>query len=109
MARDVMHDFAAAGGVADMDRVLEIEMGRHGCEIIGIMIHVVAVGDLRRTAMAATVMRDDAIAARDEEHHLRVPVVSRQRPAVTEHDRLATSPVLVEDLDAVLGGDGGHC
>ena len=31
-----------------------------------------------------------------------------ERPAVTEHDRLARAPVLVEDLDAVLGGDRIH-
>ena len=59
--------------------------------------------------MAAAVMGDDAIAMMQEEQHLRVPVIGRQRPAMTEHDRLAGTPVLVEDLDAVFGGDGGHC
>ncbi|MGY4483291.1 hypothetical protein ACVWWR_002482 [Bradyrhizobium sp. LM3.2] len=72
-----MHDFAAAGGVADVDRILQVEMRRHRREIVGIVIHVVAVGDLRRTAVAAAVMGDDAVAARDEEQHLRVPIVGR--------------------------------
>jgi hypothetical protein len=53
--------------------------------------------------MAAAVMRDHAIALREEEHHLRVPVVGAQRPAVMEDDRLRVlgAPVLVEDLGAV--------
>ena len=77
-------------------------------EIVGVVIHVVAVADLAGAAVAAAVMGDDAKAVVEEEQHLRVPVVGRQRPAVAEHDRLARAPVLVEDLDAVLGGDGGH-
>ena len=72
------------------------------------MIHVVAVADLAGAAMAAAVMGDDAKAVVEEEQHLRVPVVGRQRPAMAEHDRLTLAPVLVEDLDAVLGRDGGH-
>jgi hypothetical protein len=27
---------------------------------------------------------------------------------MAEHDRLALAPILVEDLDAVFGRDGGH-
>jgi hypothetical protein len=44
----------------------------------------------------------------EEEQHLGVPVVRLQRPAVAEHDRLTLPPILVEDLDAVFGRDGGH-
>src|SRR5207244_7668744 len=43
-----------------------------------------------------------------EEHHLRVPVVGGQRPAVAEDDRLSRSPVLVVDLRAVIRGDEWH-
>ena len=39
-----MHHLAAAGGMADMDGVLQVEMRGDGREIVGIMIHVVAVG-----------------------------------------------------------------
>jgi hypothetical protein len=46
-------------------------------EIVGVMIHVVAVGDLRRAAMAPAIMGNDAIAVSDEEQHLRVPIVGR--------------------------------
>ena len=91
-----------------MDRFLQIEMRRHRREIVGIMIHVVAVADLARAAVAAPVMRDDAIAVIEEEQHLRVPIVRRQRPAMAEHDRLPLAPILVKNVDPVLRGDDGH-
>ena len=108
MPRQIAHHLAAAGGMADMDGVLQIEMRGQRRQVIGVMIHVVAVADLGGAAVAAPVMGDDAIAVLQEEQHLRVPVIGRQRPAMAEHDRLARTPVLVEDLDAVFGGDGGH-
>ena len=41
--RQITHHLAAAGGMADVDGVLQIEMRRHGRKVVGIMIHVVAV------------------------------------------------------------------
>ena len=79
VARDVMHNLAATGRVADVDSVLEIEMRRHCGEVIGIVIHVVAVADLAGPAMAAAVMGNDAIALIEEEQHLCIPIVGRQR------------------------------
>src|ERR1700758_997684 len=72
------------------------------------MVHIVAVGDLRRATVATAVMGNNAIAMAQKEQQLRVPIIGRQRPAVAEHDRLAQTPVLVEDLSAILGGNGGH-
>src|SRR5262245_13579318 len=72
------------------------------------MIHVMAAAGLGGAAMAAPVMGDDAIAVLEEEQHLRVPIIGRQRPAVAEHDGLTLAPVLVEDLHAVFGGDRVH-
>ncbi len=60
-----------------------------------------AVGHLRRPAVPAPAVRDHAVAAPEEEHHLGIPVVGRERPAVAEDDRQARAPVLVEDLGAV--------
>jgi len=77
MAGNVAHDLAAAGGMADMHGVLEVEMRRQRGEIVGIVIHVVAVRDLARAAVAAPVVRDDAKAATVEEQHLRIPVIGR--------------------------------
>ena len=70
-----MHHLAAAGGMADVNGVLQVEMRRHGREIVRIMIHVMAVADLAGAAMAAAVMGDDPKAVIDEEQHLGVPVV----------------------------------
>jgi hypothetical protein len=74
--------------MANANGVLEIKMSGHRCKIIGVVIHVVTVGHLSRPAMASAVMRYDAIAMVEEEQHLRIPVVGRQWPAMTEHDRL---------------------
>ena len=60
MTRQIAHDLAAAGGVADVNGVLEIEMRGDSREIVGVMIHVVTVGGLRRAAVAAPVVGDDA-------------------------------------------------
>src|SRR6185312_12494447 len=71
-------------------------------------VHVVALRRLGRAAVTATVMSDDAVAAQHEEHQLGVPVVGTQRPTVMEHERLTSSPILVEDLRAVRGRDERH-
>ena len=57
MARDVMHDFAAAGGMADMHRVPEVEVLDDRGDVGGIVVHVVAIADLARASMATAVMR----------------------------------------------------
>src|SRR5438067_2365287 len=83
-------------------------MRGEGGEIVGVMIHVVTIGDLAGATVTAAIVRDDAIAVLEEEHHLRVPVVGGEWPAVGEDDGLAGTPVFVEDFGAVFGGDGGH-
>ncbi|MNE09224.1 hypothetical protein D3C80_1018950 [compost metagenome] len=110
MLGDITGNFAAAGRMADMDRILQVQMLGDGKCVGRIMVHVVTFRDLGRTAMATAVMGDDAIALGEEEQHLRVPVVRRQRPAMMENDRLGVlrAPVLVEDFDAVLGGYISH-
>src|SRR4051794_12630923 len=77
-------------------------------QVIRIVIHVVAIAGLSRPAVAAPVMSYDAIAVVEEEQHLRVPIVGRQRPTMAEHDRLTLAPILVENLDAVFRFDGIH-
>ena len=108
VARDVMHNLAATGRVADMDSILEIEMRRHRGEVIGIVIHVVAVADLAGPAVAAAVMSNDAIAVIEEEQHLRIPIVGRQRPTMAEDDGLTFAPVLIVDLYPVAGCNCTH-
>jgi hypothetical protein len=108
VSRDVAHDLAAPGGVPDVDRIPQIEMLGDGRQIVGVVVHVVAVADLARASVAAAIVRDHAVAVAEEEQHLVVPVVTGKRPSVAEDDRLARSPVLEEDLDAVACGDHAH-
>ena len=82
----------AAGGVPDVDGVMQVEMFDQGGEIVGVVVEVVAAGGLGGPAVPAAVVGDDAVALRQEEQHLVVPVVGGQRPAVAEHDRLTLCP-----------------
>src|SRR5262249_58676784 len=107
---DVSSGLAAAGRMADVDSVAQVEVLDDGGGVGGIMVHVVAVADLARPAVSASVVGDDAIAVPDEVEHLVVPVVGRQRPAVVEHDRLGGlgSPVFEVDLRPVFGRYRAH-
>ena len=69
-------------------------------QVVGVVVHVMAVAGLGRAAVPAAIWATTRSRA-EEEHHLGVPVVRGQRPAVAEHDRLSRSPVLVEDLGTV--------
>ena len=83
-------------------------MGSQRSQVVGVVIHVVTAAGLRRAAVPAPVMGDDAVAVPQEEHHLGVPVIGRKRPAVTEDHRLARALVLVEDLRAIGRRDRAH-
>src|SRR5262245_31653517 len=83
-------------------------MRSHRSEIIGIVIHVVAVARLGGSAVAAAVVGDHAVALIKKEQHLCVPVIGRERPAMAEHDGLPFAPILVEDFNAVFRFDETH-
>jgi hypothetical protein len=104
----IPRDFAAAGGVADMDGALQVQRGGQFGHIGGVGVHFIAVRRLGRAAVPAPVMGDDPVALGQEEQHLVVPVVGAERPAMVEDQGLARPPILEEDLGPVLGGDGGH-
>src|SRR5690349_238048 len=108
MTGEITHHLAAAGRMTDVNRVPQVEMVRDGLQIVGIMVEVVAAGHLRRAAVPAPVVRDDPITLGEEEQHLRVPIVRRERPAMTEHDRLAAAPIFIVDLYFVFSGDVAH-
>jgi phosphoribosylformimino-5-aminoimidazole carboxamide ribonucleotide (ProFAR) isomerase len=42
MTADVAGDLSAAGGVADQRDVSQVERLDHGCEIVGVAVHVVS-------------------------------------------------------------------
>ena len=88
MAANIAGDFAAARGVADVDRVLQVEFFDQRREVVGVGVHVVAVPGLARTAMAAAVMGDAAISAGGQKEHLVFKGVRAQRPAMAEDDGL---------------------
>src|SRR6266404_1226513 len=77
-------------------------------KVVGIVIHVVAVARLSGPAVASSVMGDDAIALFEEEQHLRIPVIGRQRPTMAEHDGLTFAPVLVVNLRSVFCCNCAH-
>jgi hypothetical protein len=108
VATDVPGDLAAACGVADQDRIPQVQRFDDGCEIVGIAVHVVVGRRLARAAMTAPVERHATVAMLHQEQHLAVPGIGIERPPVREgHDR-AAAPILVVDLRTVRGGDRAH-
>src|SRR5437773_10175833 len=99
--------------MADVNCILQFEMVGDGLQVVGIVIHIVAVAGLCRATMSAPISCNDAETFADEKKHLRVPVVGRQRPTVTEHDGLSFAPVFVIDVDVSSVfcpcGDVWHC
>ena len=108
MPADVAGDFPSPRQVADQDRVLEVEGFDKRGEVIGVRVDVVPVPGLIRSSVPPSVVGDGAVAVRGHGDELVVPGVGAQRPAVAEDDGLPPAPVLVEDADAVFGGDKGH-
>src|SRR2546421_10278329 len=87
---------------------LESEMCGQRGQVVGVMIHVMAVSGLRGAAMATAGVGYHAIAVLEEEQHLCVPIIGRKRPAVTEDDGLTVAPVFEINLSSVFGGNGRH-
>jgi len=58
--------------------------------------------------MPATVVSDHSVAMFKEEHHLTVPVVCAQWPAVMEEKRLTRAPILEVNLRSVFYCDRIH-
>src|SRR3546814_1333449 len=93
--------FTAAGGMADMDHAPKVE-SLHQIDHIGrICVHVIAFARLAGTTVTTPVVRNHPIALTKKEHHLIVPIIGAERPAMMEHDclRIFGAPILVEDPD----------
>src|SRR5215469_3097552 len=99
MPGNVMGGLAAARRMTDVDGISEVEMLDNSGDIRRVMFHVVTIAHLRRAAMAASVMGDNAIALSEEVEHLRIPIVCAERPTVVENDwlRAFRAPVLEKD------------
>jgi hypothetical protein len=61
VAADVACDFAAASGVANVDRVLQVELFDERREVVGVGVHFIAIPWLARSAVTTTVMGDAAV------------------------------------------------
>ena len=61
MTAEITHYLAAAGRVADVNRIFQVEMIGDGLQIVGIMIHIMAAVGLSRAAVPAPVLGDDPI------------------------------------------------
>src|SRR6266550_3036236 len=99
MPTQIMGDLTASGRMTNVYGVFQAKMRGQRCKIVGIVIHVVTVARLGGPAVAASIMGYDAIAVIEEEQHLRIPVIGRQRPTMTKDNRLSFAPVLVIDID----------
>src|SRR6266446_3811266 len=99
MPSQIVRHLAAARGVTNVHGVLQIKMRGQGCKVFGIMIHVMAVARMGGPAVTSSIMGDDAITVFEEEEHLRVPVIGRQRPTVAENDGLSFAPISIIDVN----------
>src|SRR6266700_371578 len=108
MTAEITHYLAAAGRMADVNRIFQVEMIGHGLQIVGIVVHVVSAAGLSRATVSAPIRGNDAETFADEKKHLRVPIIRRERPAVTKHNRLPAAPVFIIDVDvrSVFFSDG---
>src|SRR6202012_5474158 len=92
----------------DVNGVPEIERLDHCGNVGCISVHVVSGRRLRGTAMPAAIMGDYPVAVAQEKHHLRVPVIGGERPAVLEKQRLTRAPVLIENFRTVRSRNDAH-
>src|SRR5438477_11054706 len=99
MTGEIMHHLAAAGRMPDVNSILEVEMIGDRFQIVGVVVHVVSAAGLSRATMSTPISCNDTETFADEEKHLRVPIIRRERPAVTEHNRLPAAPVFIIDVD----------
>src|SRR6266487_4954433 len=99
MTAEITHHLTAARRMADVNRILQVEMIGDGLQIVGVVVHVVSAAGLSRAAMSAPIIRNDAETFAEEKKHLRVPIIRRERPAMTEHNGLPAAPVFIIDVD----------
>jgi hypothetical protein len=75
MTGEITHHLAAASRMTDMNRIFQFQMVGDGPQIVGIVVEVVAVGPLRRTAVSAPISSNDAETFAQEKKYLRIPIV----------------------------------
>src|SRR5882762_6127548 len=94
--------------MADVNGIAKVQLFNQLVNVSSVCVHFVAGNGLRGASMSAAVMSDHAVSPLEKEHHLSVPVICRERPAMVEKQRLAGAPVLVINLRAIFRRDCGH-
>src|ERR1700674_2098852 len=94
--------------MADVNGIAKVQLFNQLVYVSSVCVHFVAGNGLCGASMSAAVMSDHAVSPLEKEHHLSVPVVCRERPAMVEEQRLAIAPVLVINLGAVFRRDRCH-
>ncbi|PAV69549.1 hypothetical protein WR25_24848 [Diploscapter pachys] len=109
MTAHVARDLAAAHREADQRRVaVRAGGGHHVGQIVGERVVIIAAPRLTRPSEPTPVIGDRAEARVRQRHHLRVPAVRRQRPAMDQDHGPARAPVLDVNIGAVARFDIGH-
>src|SRR3546814_16495087 len=87
VAADVAGHLAAAGRMADEDRVFEVQMLDQRRQVVGVGIHLVAVPGLAGAAVAAAIMAKGALALGGEEQPRRLPGIGPEGQDVAAPQR----------------------
>src|SRR5258706_14295470 len=88
ISSDITRDLSATRRMADVNNVTQVELFDQLVNISRVRIHLVAGYGLGGTPMASAVVRNNAITPLQTEHHLAIPVVSRQSPPMVKEHRL---------------------
>jgi hypothetical protein len=87
--------------VADEGDAVKVEFFNDRREIVGKYVEIVAAARITGAPMAAPVIGDAAQALCGEIHHLVLPKIGVNRPAVDENHWLASAPVAIKQPDSV--------
>jgi hypothetical protein len=87
VAPELVGDLAPAGRVADQHDVAQVELCDQFGQVVGVLVHVVAIPGLVGSSVATAVVRDHPVALLTQEQHLAIPGVGAERPAVAKQHR----------------------
>ena len=105
MAADVACHLSAAGGVPDVDGVMQVKVLSQVGKVVGVVVHVVALAGLCGAAVPAPVMGDHPVAVAHDDESGSVLAAAQKRhnrnlTAICRH--LGDIGALRDDVDARL-------
>jgi hypothetical protein len=108
VSRDIASRLSASSRVADVDRVLQIQMRNECCNVGSIGVHVIPRRRRTRSTVASTIVGNDAKAFLEQEQQLVIPLVCRERPPMVKNDRLPSTPIFEKDFGPIVCFDFTH-